>query len=77
MGMMLIPVLALIVSYIIIRKKYHIDEKEYERLIHYWYADGEEKERKLDVDYMKRNRIIKTYPVLFLPVFSFYFWDDQ
>ena len=45
--------------------------------IHYWYADGEEKERKLDVDYMKRNRIIKTYPVLFLPVFSFYFWDDQ
>ena len=45
--------------------------------IHYWYADGEEKERKLDVDYMKCNRIIKTYPVLFLLVFSFYFWDDQ
>lgn len=23
--------------------------------IHYWYTDGEEKERKLDIDYMKRN----------------------
>ena len=33
MGMVLIPVLALIVSYIIIRKKYHIDENEYARLI--------------------------------------------
>lgn len=32
-GMVLIPVLALIVSYIILKKKYHIDEKEYERLI--------------------------------------------
>ena len=32
-GMVLIPVLALIASYIIIRKKYHIDEGEYTRLI--------------------------------------------
>ena len=32
-GMVLIPVLALMVSYIIIRKKYHIDENEYARLI--------------------------------------------
>ena len=32
-GMVLIPVLALIVSYIIIRKKYHIDEIEYAELI--------------------------------------------
>lgn len=32
-GMVLIPMLALIVSYIILKKKYHIDEKEYERLI--------------------------------------------
>ena len=33
MGMVLIPVIALVISYIIIRKKYHIDEKEYEKLI--------------------------------------------
>lgn len=32
-GMVLIPVLALILSYIILKKKYHIDEKKYERLI--------------------------------------------
>ena len=32
-GMVLIPVFALIASYMIIRKKYHIDENEYERLI--------------------------------------------
>jgi len=32
-GIVLIPVLALIASYIIIRKKYHIDEGEYTRLI--------------------------------------------
>ena len=23
--------------------------------IHYWYAEGEEKERKLDINYMKRK----------------------
>lgn len=33
MGMVLIPVIALVISYIIIRKKYHIDEKEYEQII--------------------------------------------
>ena len=33
MEMVLIPVIALVISYIIIRKKYHIDEKEYEKLI--------------------------------------------
>lgn len=33
MGMVLIPVLALIVSYTIIKKRYHIDENEYARLI--------------------------------------------
>lgn len=32
-GMVLIPVLALIISYVIIKKKYHIDEAEYARLI--------------------------------------------
>lgn len=32
-GMVLIPVVALIISYTIIKKKYHIDETEYERLI--------------------------------------------
>ncbi len=31
--MILIPVVALIISYVVIRKKYHIDEIEYERLI--------------------------------------------
>ena len=31
-GMVLIPVLALIISYVIIKKKYHIDEAEYARL---------------------------------------------
>ena len=33
MGMVMIPVVALIISYTIIRKKYHIDETEYERLV--------------------------------------------
>ncbi len=33
MGMILIPVFALTVSYIVIRKKYHIDETEYEKLL--------------------------------------------
>ncbi len=33
MGMVMIPVVALIISYTIIRKKYHIDEAEYERLV--------------------------------------------
>ena len=33
MGMVLIPVFALIISYVIIKKKYHIDEAEYARLI--------------------------------------------
>lgn len=33
MGMVLIPVAALIVSYCILRKKYHIDETEYAKLI--------------------------------------------
>ena len=33
MGMVLIPVIALVISYIIIREKYHIDEKEYEQII--------------------------------------------
>jgi len=33
MGMVLIPVVALIISYVIIRKKYHIDEAEYDALI--------------------------------------------
>lgn len=32
-GMVLIPVFALIISYVIIKKKYHIDEAEYTRLI--------------------------------------------
>ena len=32
-GMVLIPVLALIVSYVVIQKKYHIDEAEYEKLL--------------------------------------------
>lgn len=32
-GYVLIPVVALIISYTILRKKYHIDEKEYEELI--------------------------------------------
>lgn len=32
-GMVLIPVVALIISYTILRKKYHIDEKEYAELI--------------------------------------------
>ena len=32
-GMVLIPVFALIISYVIIKKKYHIDEAEYARLI--------------------------------------------
>ena len=31
-GMVMIPVLALIVSYVVLRKKYHIDEAEYDRL---------------------------------------------
>ena len=33
LGMVLIPVIAMTISYIIIRTKYRIDEKEYERLI--------------------------------------------
>lgn len=33
LGMVLIPVLTLIVSYVIIRKRYHIDEAEYAKLI--------------------------------------------
>ena len=33
LGMVLIPVLTLIVSYVIIRKRYHIDEAEYVNLI--------------------------------------------
>lgn len=33
LGMVLIPVIALLISYIILRKRYHIDEKEYARLI--------------------------------------------
>ena len=33
MGMILIPVTALIISYVIIRLRYHIDEEEYERLL--------------------------------------------
>lgn len=33
LGMVLIPVFALIISYAIIRKKYHIDEAEYEKLV--------------------------------------------
>lgn len=33
LGMVLIPVLTLIISYVIIRKKYHIDEAEYAGLI--------------------------------------------
>lgn len=33
LGMVLIPVLTLIVSYVIIRKRYHIDEAEYVKLI--------------------------------------------
>jgi len=32
-GMVLIPVVALIISYVIMKKKYHIDEAEYARLI--------------------------------------------
>lgn len=32
-GYVLIPVVALIISYTILRKKYHIDEKEYAELI--------------------------------------------
>ena len=32
-GMVLIPVFALIISYVIMKKKYHIDEAEYARLI--------------------------------------------
>jgi len=33
LGMVLISVIALLISYIILRKRYHIDEKEYARLI--------------------------------------------
>lgn len=33
MGMILIPVFALTVSYVVIRRKYHIDEAEYEELV--------------------------------------------
>ena len=33
LGMVLIPVLTLIISYVILRKKYHIDEAEYAELI--------------------------------------------
>lgn len=33
LGMVLIPVIALLISYIILSKRYHIDEKEYARLI--------------------------------------------
>lgn len=33
LGMVLIPVLALIISYAVIQKKYHIDEKEYAELV--------------------------------------------
>ena len=33
LGMVLIPVAALIVSYVILRKKYHINEEAYKRLI--------------------------------------------
>ncbi|MBR6381890.1 MAG: hypothetical protein IKS07_09495, partial [Lachnospiraceae bacterium] len=32
LGMILIPVITLTVSYVILRKKYHIDEEEYRRL---------------------------------------------
>ncbi len=33
LGMVMIPVVALIVSYVILRRKYHIDEAEYEKLL--------------------------------------------
>lgn len=33
LGMILIPVIALIISYVILKKKYHIDEVEYEKLL--------------------------------------------
>ena len=33
LGMVLIPVAALLVSYVVLRRKYHIDEAEYEKLI--------------------------------------------
>ena len=33
LGMVIIPVLALVISYVIIRKKYHINEEEYAKLI--------------------------------------------
>lgn len=33
LGMVMIPVAALIVSYVILRRKYHIDEAEYEKLL--------------------------------------------
>ena len=33
LGMVLIPVAVLLVSYVVLRRKYHIDEAEYEKLI--------------------------------------------
>lgn len=33
LGMVIIPVLALVISYVIIRRKYHINEEEYAKLI--------------------------------------------
>ena len=33
LGMVLIPILGLVVSYTILKKKYRIDEEEYEKLI--------------------------------------------
>ena len=35
LGMVLIPVAALLVSYVVLRRKYHIDEAEYEKLMKY------------------------------------------
>ncbi len=32
-GMVLIPIIALVISYLTLQKKYHIDEREYERLL--------------------------------------------
>jgi len=39
-GMVGIPIAALLIAYIIVRKKYHIDEKEYERLVGCVNGDG-------------------------------------
>lgn len=33
LGMILIPVIALVISYVILKKKYHIDEVEYKKLL--------------------------------------------